>query len=181
MISKRNISRVQNFYNIKKIPNIEKKYNELIDNQLKDIISNVLSQNKKEINLNDIQKQDYIMSGGTSLYDGYCDSSANGQNISQCDIVSDSSTCQTGGYAMLYDGYCDSSTTNPNISQCDIVMTGDTCGGSRPYLMNLKDFKSETNSIIKKYKNEIGYDNIKINQSALKQLRTLIENNIIFS
>lgn len=172
MITKRNISNVQNFYNIGKIKNINSKYKNEIDKTIKDVISNALSKNQKEIHAKDIS---YHMTGGYN-YEGYCDGLVNN---TQCEPGQASGNCQLGG--SLYNGYCDASTGNDNLSQCSNVGNDDTCGGKRPYLMNLVDFKKETNKIIKKYKNEIGYDTIKINKNALSQLRVLIENHVVFS
>jgi hypothetical protein len=120
------------------------------------------------------------MKGGDSNYEGYCDGDT---NITQCEPGALTGSCQLGGSS--YNGYCDTDLSNGandnNLSQCNNSDIADTCGGNKPHLMNLVDFKKQTNKIIKKYKNEIGYDTIKIKNNVLPQLRSLIEHNIVFS
>ena len=136
--------------------------------KLKDIISTTLSRNSKEISLRDIMP---IQMGGESLYDGWCDGPL---NQSQCEPVSGSSQCQVGGH---YDGWCDG---DVNESQCTSIDIDDSCGGSIGSTMSLSQFRSATNAIIRKYRNEIGYDKIKINKSALVHLKTIIDNSVSF-
>ena len=176
MISKRNKLKVQNYYNLSDIKDVKKNYLSNIDTFLKDVISDVLSKNKKEIQMGDLKYYTKQIGGNTGNNEGYCDGPS---NVTQCDPGSISGNCQLGG-DFSYVGFCDG---QDNLSQCinQPDDTGSCAGGNKPHLMNLSDFKKESNKIINKYKNEIGYDKIKINHNALKQIRDIVEHSIIFA